>query len=219
MTALILAGGKGSRLAPWPAPKCLLPINGVPILRRILDHIAPYVERAIVCTGYRAEDIKAAMKHNRLNYHGGVNWLEFSRGGEDDPMCSRLLRAREEKMIEGRVLVCYGDELADVDIHELAEVHEAHRSLLTFATHATTLPFGVVDDDHYIRGDESVIVNIGYAITEPEAWAHMRPQDGLADWANRINSDGRRVHSYLHGGKRASVNNLADLKYAEEVWR
>ncbi len=217
--ALILAGGKGSRLSPWHAPKTLLPINGVPILRRILEHVAPNVQRVIVCTGYRASDIEAAIKYERLNLRGGVNWLEISRGGEDDPMCTRLLRAREEKKIEGRVLVCYGDELADVNLRALRTQHESERAILTFAAHLTTLSFGVVQGNGRISGGEQVSVNIGYMLAEPEAWAHIRPIDGLSDWVNRIVDAGQRVACYMHDGKRATINSLTDLKIAEELWR
>lgn len=218
--ALILAGGKGSRLAPFHAPKALLPVNGVSILRRILEHIAPHVQRTIVCTGYRASDIEAAVKYDRQNYSVGVGWLEFSHGTEDDPMCTRLLHAREEKKIEGRVLVLYGDELADVDIRALVAKHEdSRRAVLTFASHKTILPFGVVDEHDRIISDEWVPVNIGYMVAEPEAWAHMHPEDGLADWANRIGDAGQKVTSYNHTGKRASINNLVDLKIAEEIWK
>ena len=61
-TALLLAAGLGSRLAPLTdtMPKCLASVSGVPILERLvrsLDKLA--FERLVIVTGYKAEAIRA----------------------------------------------------------------------------------------------------------------------------------------------------------------
>ncbi|MDP3768601.1 MAG: NTP transferase domain-containing protein [Dehalococcoidia bacterium] len=214
MDALILAGGKGSRLSPWPAPKTLLPIAGVPMIERILRHLEDGgISRAIICTGYRAGDVEAA-----VNRRTGKIAVLPSNAGEDAPMGARLLRAREEHGIKGRVLVLYGDELSDMSIHTLVWFHEASLARMTFVGHRYRLPFGVVERTR-IRDDEEVTVNIGLALAEPDCWAELRTEDGLSDWINRIGAREGAVACWRHNGKRATVNSLADLAYAEEVWR
>jgi NDP-sugar pyrophosphorylase family protein len=60
-TALLLAAGLGSRLAPMTEalPKCLVPVSGVPILERLLRALDAHgFERLVIVTGYRAETIR-----------------------------------------------------------------------------------------------------------------------------------------------------------------
>ncbi|MFC1872907.1 aminotransferase class I/II-fold pyridoxal phosphate-dependent enzyme [Chloroflexota bacterium] len=60
--AIILAAGKGSRLGPFTehTPKCLAPINGVPILINMLTHLAGAgVEETVIVVGHLKEKIYA----------------------------------------------------------------------------------------------------------------------------------------------------------------
>lgn len=55
-TALLLAAGKGNRLLPCTKniPKCLVPVNGKPILERLLDNLKRYgFKKLIIITGYK----------------------------------------------------------------------------------------------------------------------------------------------------------------------
>jgi L-glutamine-phosphate cytidylyltransferase len=59
-TALLLAAGLGSRLAPLTdaVPKCLVSMSGVPILERLVRSLDRHgFERLVIVTGYRAETI------------------------------------------------------------------------------------------------------------------------------------------------------------------
>ena len=61
-TALLLAAGLGSRLAPLTdaAPKCLVAMSGVPILERLVRALDAHgFERLVIVTGYRAETLRA----------------------------------------------------------------------------------------------------------------------------------------------------------------
>mgnify|MGYP001560621238 CR=1 FL=1 len=216
MNAVILAGGKGSRLAPFVAPKSLLPINGVPIIQRILKHLLvkhSVFERAIICTGYRAADVRAAVAEH--------NWgtrVAFSDAGEDATMGERLSRFKGE-----RIVVVYGDELADVDLVKLLERHGGYGRAMTFTVAEQAVPGGVVDWGGgvvKIAEDTKSTVNIGFVVVEPDAWKHLEEKDGLWAWINRMSSrEPAGVGTYLHTGLRATVNSLIDLKSAEEMWR
>src|SRR5512139_172348 len=68
MRAVILAGGKGTRLAPYTAsfPKPLVPLGDVPVLevliRRLLQH---GITDITLTLGHLAELIKAYLQHRR----------------------------------------------------------------------------------------------------------------------------------------------------------
>jgi CTP:molybdopterin cytidylyltransferase MocA len=69
---VLLAAGSGSRLAPLTdnCHKSLLPLAGIPALKRTLDEIlAAGVEDVVVVTGYRHADIENFLS---ANYHGIV---------------------------------------------------------------------------------------------------------------------------------------------------
>jgi L-glutamine-phosphate cytidylyltransferase len=60
-TALLLAAGVGSRLAPLTdaVPKCLVSISEVPILERLVRSLDGHgFERLVIVTGYKAETIR-----------------------------------------------------------------------------------------------------------------------------------------------------------------
>ena len=224
---VILAGGRGSRLAPWPAPKCLMPVKGVAVIEWLLAHAeAAGIPRAIVCTGYRAEDVRAAVERR-----SGALPVAFSDAGLDAAMGLRLFRALGEYGLRGeattlrdrlyRTLICYGDELADIDFAALARHHEVAGLLMTFTACRQRVPFGVVRVNGgagpRIDDNEVVLANIGFVIADPACWDMLHADDGLSDWVNRLAAL-RQASCYLHEGKRASVNDLADLRRAEEVW-
>ncbi|HLO63996.1 MAG TPA: nucleotidyltransferase family protein, partial [Azonexus sp.] len=61
MRALLLAAGTGTRLAPLThaLPKCLAPINGVPLLAYWLEALSACgIERFLINTHYRAEQVQ-----------------------------------------------------------------------------------------------------------------------------------------------------------------
>ena len=61
-TAVLLAAGLGSRLAPFTdaVPKCMVPVSGMPILGRLVRSLDLCgFDRLVVVTGYRADVIRA----------------------------------------------------------------------------------------------------------------------------------------------------------------
>ncbi|MGO9341859.1 MAG: NDP-sugar synthase, partial [Acidimicrobiales bacterium] len=58
MRAVVLVGGEGTRLRPltYTTPKQLLPIVEMPMLERVLGHLAAHgTKEAVLSLGYRPE--------------------------------------------------------------------------------------------------------------------------------------------------------------------
>ncbi|MBX9929296.1 MAG: NTP transferase domain-containing protein [Gemmatimonadaceae bacterium] len=73
MRALILAAGRGTRLGPdWRAPKCLLPIGGVPLLQRYHAALRDRVSTIRVVVGHQSDTVRAAMGASMPT----VEWVE-----------------------------------------------------------------------------------------------------------------------------------------------
>src|SRR5512147_1968577 len=84
MKAIILAGGKGTRLAPYTTvfPKPLMPIDGMPILEVIVRQLAHFrIKEMIFTVSLQSEPLLAAFFGDGSRY--GVT-IQYSR--EEKPL-------------------------------------------------------------------------------------------------------------------------------------
>jgi len=147
-TAVILAGGRGTRLRPYTVafPKPLVPVGDNPILEIIIAQLSrDGFRRVIITVGHMAGLIEA--------YFGdGSRWgvsIEYAR--ESDPLgTAGPLRALRERLPE-HFLVLNGDVLSDLDFAAFLRAHrdDSHRPQITVSSHIRSLnsEFGVIDSD------------------------------------------------------------------------
>lgn len=106
LTAVILAGGKGSRLSTVVSDrsKVMADISGRPFLTYILDHLETLgIRKAILCTGHKAEELENALG----NQYGKLN-IRYSR--EPKPLGTAGALALARPLIESEwALVLNGD--------------------------------------------------------------------------------------------------------------
>lgn len=111
--AMVLVGGLGTRLRAVVAdrPKPLAEVAGRPFLDRILDQLlAAGIRRAILCTGYRGEQIEA-------EYGDRYDELELVYAPEPEPIgTGGALRAAASLVRGDRVLLLNGDSYCAVDL-------------------------------------------------------------------------------------------------------
>jgi len=70
MKAIILAGGRGTRISRMiqDIPKCTLPINGKPLIRITCEKLLRRNIEVIVCVGYRQELVRKALGNLPITY-------------------------------------------------------------------------------------------------------------------------------------------------------
>ena len=75
MQAIILAAGMGKRLREYTASntKCMVPVNGIPLIDRMLDQLAELpLSKVVIVVGYKAESlishINSRMRKLRIEY-------------------------------------------------------------------------------------------------------------------------------------------------------
>jgi NDP-sugar pyrophosphorylase family protein len=145
MKAVILAGGKGTRLRPYSMfiPKALVPVGDRPILEILLKRLKQCgVHKVILCVNHFAEVIMSYFGDgSRFNVQ-----IEYSL--EDTPL-STVAPIRLLKKLPENFLVLNGDLLTDLDFSVLFEHHLEKKGLLTVAVHKRKIKvdFGVMEID------------------------------------------------------------------------
>lgn len=129
LTAIILAAGLGSRLRPLTdtTPKCLLDVGGQTILARQLERIAAAgIRRAVVVTGYRAEDVATHLSANRPPIEVALAPNpDYATTGN----CMSVLAARAQVRGNG-IVICDGDVVLTGDALARLVAEAGHSALL-----------------------------------------------------------------------------------------
>jgi histidinol-phosphate phosphatase family protein len=130
MTAVVLAGGLGTRLRSRIAdrPKVLAEIHGRPFLAFLLDQLAGSGCRSVVlCTGYLGEQVYRAFGKN----YGPIQ-LFYSQ--EQQPLGTGGALGLAQGHIESNpVLVMNGDSYCDIDLRAFLDWHCQRQAMASMA--------------------------------------------------------------------------------------
>lgn len=248
MKAVILAGGKGTRIAEESRirPKPMVEIGGYPILWHIMKTYEKYgVNEFVICCGYKGHMIKDFF----LNYTRHRVDISISlKDSEVTPLEPRkekwkvtLVDTGYDTFTAGRIkkikdyvgkepfFLTYGDGVADVDLNKLLEFHQSNHKAVTISV---TKPFGrfggaLIDENtgeiHGFREkakEDQSWVNMGYMVMEPEVF------DFLGDGTEMLEAgpferlvEAGQLDGYRHSGFWSPMDNIHDRDYLEELWQ
>lgn len=145
MDALVMTGGKGTRMSPLThvLPKGLLPVGGKPILETIVNQLAFYGFRRITFScGYLAPLI-------RTYFGNGEQWdVSLSYIVEEKPL-GTIGALRLLPRWKGPLLVLNCDVLTTLNFSQLRQFHCERNSWLTVATQQSRIPIrlGVLETE------------------------------------------------------------------------
>ena len=221
MRAIVLIGGKGTRLRPlsWRAPKQLVPILNRPLLSYLLDALRSHgFERVTFAMTERDEAIEAAFTGD-----AAPPGLEVECVLEGEPLGSGGAIANASGGWDEPFLVCNGDIVSDIDLGAFAATHRQRGAELSLALSEVEDPsrFGVVvlgEGDRITRFVEkppreeapSRLINAGLWLFEPAVGRMLaadrfnRVEDGLFP---DLASNGRGIFGHRHDGYWADVGN------------
>lgn len=150
MRAVILAGGKGTRLAPYTTvfPKPLMPIDGTPILEIIVRQLAHFKIRELIFTvSPQSEPLLAAYFGD--GSHFGVD-IVYSRETKPLGTAGPLSLIPD---LPDTFLVMNGDILTTLNYRKLLEYHRQKRGMVSIAMSqkSVQLEFGVMEFDRSHR--------------------------------------------------------------------
>jgi NDP-sugar pyrophosphorylase family protein len=144
MKALILVGGKGTRLKPYTTvvPKPLLPVGDKPILEIILSQLkSSGIEDITLAVGHMSQLFESFFQDGRRY---GIN---ISYSFEDKPLGTAGAIASVIDDLGEDFIVMNGDLLTTLDYRELINYHKANKASATIAIsrREVQMDFGVIE--------------------------------------------------------------------------
>lgn len=207
MKAVILAGGKGSRLAPYTKviPKPLMPIGDMPILEVLLHQVKRAgVDEVVLSVGHMSSLLRAFFQEGQ---HIGVH-IRYSY--EKSPLGTAGPLALVEGLDE-TFLVMNGDVLTTLDFRELLEFHRKSQAQVTIAMYnrEVKIDLGVLQ----LNGGHEVVgyiekptygfqVSMGVYVFEPAVLKYIPPGQyfDFPSLILRLLEAGERVVGFPFGG-------------------
>jgi NDP-mannose synthase len=225
---VILAGGKGTRLAPYTSvlPKPLLPLGDRAILEVVMHQLAGqgFVDITL-SVGHLAHLIEAV-----LGDGAGRN-VDISYVREDVPLGT----AGSLRLVEGledTFLVLNGDLVTTFDYREVVRDHQASGNLLTIATKGrrVKIDYGVIaveavgDLHRVVRYEEKPvldsIVSMGIYVMEPQVLDFI-PDSGYFDFPDLVHElldAGVPIGAFLYDGLWLDIGRHEDYEQAVALW-
>jgi NDP-sugar pyrophosphorylase family protein len=218
--AIILAGGQATRLgdAARGHPKALVPIAGHPLAEyQVAQLVRAGVDRIIVsCAAGQSSIFEAKLSGLGADIVAVAEAEPLGRGGG-------LRFAAQHREESGPLYALNGDELTDVDLRALLELHEEQDGAATIVVAPLTSQFGVVelDDGDRITGFREAPrlphwVNAGLYVLDDEALERL-PERGDHEQSTfpELAEEGK-LFAFRHEGLWITVNTPKDLLRAEE---
>ena len=190
MQAIILAGGKGTRLRPYTTtfPKPLMPIDDLPIIEIVIRQLVRSgFHRLIITTGHLGEML-------RLFCGDGRKWgIQIDYSHESEPLGTAGPIAHLADRLDEHFMVMNGDLLTTINYRRGFEAHVRGETLATVALYQrdVKIDFGVIEEcppgflDNYVE----------------KPTMHYSVSMG-------INFFNRRVLKFMERGKRLDIPDL-----------
>ena len=207
MKAVVLAGGKGTRLAPYTTilPKPLMPIGDMPILEVLLHQMKRAgVNHVVLTVGHLASLLQAYFKD-------GSQWdLDIVYSSEQKPLGT----AGPIALVQGldkTFLVTNGDVLTTLNLKKLIAFHKQKGGIATIAAHRrqVKIDLGVIQwgGNDNVKGyiEKPVYdytVSMGIYVFEPRVLEYIPVGEYLdfPDLILKLIDNGEMVNGYSFNG-------------------
>lgn len=227
LTAVIMAGGLGRRLAPLTnnCPKPLLPLGKKPILSHIIENLRDQgVNRFVLSTNYLSGMI--------VDQYGDGSDLDVSISYVHET--SRMGTGGALGLVEAADLsepfLCLnGDILNDIDVEALLLKHQSNQwdATMVVRDFSYTVPYGVVKtspDEVFVGAEEKPTthyrINAGFYMLSKSVLSVV-PKETFYDLPTLFSDllqRGMKGGTYMHEGRWIDIGNLTELKRARAIF-
>jgi NDP-sugar pyrophosphorylase family protein len=226
--AVVLAGGKGTRLAPYTSvlPKPLMPIGDRSILELVIGQFATFgITDVTLCVGHLSHLIEAVLDSRQ---HEGIH-IRFVREEE------ALGTAAPLRLVEGldrTFIAMNGDVLTRLPFDGFIRYHRRNRNALTIAARerCIQIDYGVIHLGENGRRNQvakyvekpqmTSVVSMGIYALEPAALAYI-PPSGYFDFPELVQAllrAGEKVGAYRYDGLWFDIGRRDDYEEAVAAW-
>ncbi len=222
--AIVLAGGKGTRLAPFThvLPKPLLPVGQRPILDLVLTQLSRAgCARATIAVGHLGYLIET--------YCGdGGRWgLEIEYFRESTPLGTVGALAHIAVPATSAFLVMNGDVLSDISFAHLLDAHAQSGAELTVASFRRTVrdELGIIETDgegavraYREKPEHEYLVSMGIYALSRSVVALIPPNESMdfPELVDRLLREQRRVQAHIHADYWLDLGRPDDFARANE---
>ena len=246
MKCVILAGGKGTRIAEESniRPKPMVEIGTRPILWHIMKLYAAFgVNEFIVCLGYKGymikeyfanyflhqADVTFDMAENRVQYHDCrvESWkVTLVDTGEETMTGGRLLQVGKYLTVGEPFCMTYGDGLSNIDIRAELAFHASHGRKATVACVRPPARFGriVTQDSKVVSFEEKPsaeggFINGGFFILEHNVLELIEGHDTVWEKEPMENlAHDEQLGAWVHRGFWQPMDTLRDKQLLNALW-
>lgn len=222
--AVLLAGGKGTRLRPFTAafPKPLVPVGELPIIDILVRQLvaAGFLE-FVVSVGHLAHLVEAYFVDHPIRRHG----TSFSFVRESSPLGTAGPLARISGLPE-HFLVLNGDILTDLDFDQMFQKHLESGACLTVATtlRSVQIQLGVIERQGTTITGYKEKPRLDYEVSTGVYAYSRRALDAIPpgqrfdfpDLVLRLIQQGQRVVSYPVNAEWLDIGNPDDYALAQD---
>jgi NDP-sugar pyrophosphorylase family protein len=226
ITAVILAGGRGSRLAPLTTviPKPLVPVGDYPILEILIRQLVDAgITDIVISIGYLGHLIQAVVRDGA---HLGA---QIRYTSEDEPLgTAGALALVSDLSADGSVIVLNGDTLTDLNFRDLVTSHSESGAAATIVIvrREMKVDFGVIEvgvDHELVRYIEKPVydylVSIGVNVISNSALSNIDVGErvDMPDFMLRLRERGLAVRCAEHDCFWLDLGRIDDLRAASEI--
>lgn len=224
MQAVILAGGRGTRLRPFTSnfPKPLMPIGDMPILKIILKQLRYYgFDDVILAVNHLAELIMSFFKD------GEDLGLKISYSIENKTLGTAGPLSIIENLNDN-FLVMNGDVLTNIDFSHLFQYHMENKGQATIATYKKylTIDLGVlkIDGETFVDYIEKPTydfdISMGVYIFNKEI-VELLPKNekmDLPDLIKKLRDNSKRILCYKGDYEWLDIGRILDYEEANNIF-
>jgi glucose-1-phosphate cytidylyltransferase len=248
MKVVILCGGFGTRISEEShlKPKPMIEVGEHPILWHIMKIYAHYgYNDFVLCLGYRGYYIKEYF-NNYFLHQSDITFdfkhqdQKFVHNHQTEPWTVTLVETGSETQTGGRVkrvkqyvgnepfLLTYGDGVANINVRELVEFHNAHGKIATITTVLPLGRFGVLnlDDNGMVVGfqekpkEDGSWINAGFFVMQPEIFKYIEgDQMSLEGVPLQKLAQERQLVAFKHTKFWQPMDTLRDKINLDNLWK
>jgi NDP-mannose synthase len=226
--AVVFAGGRGTRLAPYTSvlPKPLMPIGERSILELVLGQLASCrITDVTLCVGYLSHLIEAVLENRPAD---GVR----IRYVHEQEALGTAAPLRHVPALDRTFIAMNGDVLTTLDYGALVRSHRRSGNMLTIATRERPIQidYGVLQlgsngrknrvDAYLEKPKMNSTVSMGIYVLEPDALEYI-PPTGRFDFPDLVHAllqSGEQVGAYRYNGLWFDIGRREDYEQAVSAW-